>query len=171
MCSLWHNLQLVSEFGKSRNIYSSVYTAFLFIQSLVFTSFIVSVSLSPIWGVLDTSFCNLVCQVTYKESMVFSEYFDFLQNLTAYNDKTELLSNRVITNTHTKIEILTSNIFLILTLGSSNVAPTKLITYELLSFDKMATSLQNMSTSDLAPNEFPLYLKITIKFLLDKNLI
>lgn len=103
--------------------------------------------------------------------MVFSEYFDFLQNLTAYNDKTELLSNRVITNTHTKIEILTSNIFLILTLGSSNVAPTKLITYELLSFDKMATSLQNMSTSDLAPNEFPLYLKITIKFLLDKNLI
>ena len=69
-----------------------------------------------------------------------------------------LLHNHITFNTNIKIEVLTTNVFFLLTLGSSKVAPTKLITYELLSFDKMATSLQNMSTSDLAPNEFPLYL-------------
>ena len=69
-----------------------------------------------------------------------------------------LLHNHITFNTNIKIEALMTNVFFSLTLGSSKVAPTKLITYELLSFDKMATSLQNMSTSDLAPNEFPLYL-------------
>lgn len=46
----------------------------------------------------------------------------------------------------------------ILTLGSSKHAPTKLITYELFSLDSIATSRQNISTSDLAPKELARYL-------------
>ena len=47
-----------------------------------------------------------------------------------------------------------------LTLGSSRLAPTKLMTKGLFSLESMATSRQNMSTSDLQPKEEARYLSI-----------